>query len=121
MTTDAVITDLLAEREYEAQAAAGGATRKVVLRIGRPRPDPEGDWLCPVQVVGLEDDAVMNVNGIDAVQALLLAMQMAGARLTHPPRGVTVTWMGMPDVGLPLPGPAAAAWIDDEAAEGTGD
>lgn len=115
MTTDAVVADLLVEREYEAQAAAGGPPRQVTLRIGRPRPDRQGDWVCPVQVVGLGDDAVMNVNGVDAVQALFLAMQIAGVKLTFPPRGVTVTWMGMRDVGLPLP--AAAAGIDDDGSE----
>lgn len=112
MSRHPIIHDMLAEREYEVQDTVGGAARKVVLRIGQPRRDPHGDWMCPIQVVGLDYDNVMEVNGIDAVQALYLAMQIAGAKLTYPPRGVTVTWKGERNVGLPLPNPADAAGVE---------
>lgn len=110
MAEDTALGELLAEREYEASDGRGGAPRTVVLRIGRPRPDtrPGGDWVCPFQIIGLGNDDVMAVGGVDAVQALHLAMAMAGARLAHPPRGTTITWLGEADLGLPLPSPAGA-------------
>ena len=119
VSNDTAVGEVLAEREYEATDINGGAPRKVVLRIGMPRPDPQpgGDWVCPVQVVGMGDDDVLEVPGVDAVQALHLAMAMAGVRLTYPPKGTTITWLGGPDLGLPLPGPAGADFTDEDTEE----
>jgi hypothetical protein len=44
---------------------------------------------------------VLEVGGVDAVQALYLAMAMAGTRLSYPPIGTAVTWLGGADLGLP--------------------
>lgn len=109
MPVDATLGELLAEREYEATESRGGEARKVLLRIGMPRLATEsgGHWVCPVQILGIGDDSLLEAAGIDAVQALHLGMVMAGVKLTYPPRGVTITWHGGSDLGLPLPDPNA--------------
>lgn len=111
MSVDTALGDVLAEREYEAIHAGAGKPRKVVLRIGKPRiaPHQDGAWICPAQILGIGEDNVLEAAGIDAVQALHLAMVMAGARLTYPPKGLTITWLGGSDLGLPVLDPNAAA------------
>ena len=112
MSADKALGEVLAEREYEATNAHGGEPRKVLLRIGRPRNAPhlDGAWVCPVQILVIGEDDVFDAAGVDAVQALHLAMAMAAASLTYPPQGVTITWLGSSDLGLPLPDPAAAGF-----------
>lgn len=82
-----------------------GVARQVVVRIGRPRPDPEpgGGWGCPTQIVGIGQDDVLVAYGHDAVQALQLAFEMIGARLAHPPEPVALTWLGEGDLGFSRP------------------
>jgi hypothetical protein len=98
--------EVIAERELEARAP-DGTVRTVTVRIGKPHPDPApgGDWGCPVQIVGLDDDQVIVAYGYDAVQALQLAFQMVGARLAYPrtEEPVTLTWLDDPDLGFPVP------------------
>lgn len=82
-----------------------GEMRQVVVRIGKPRPDPEpgGGWGCPTQIVGLGQGDVLVACGHDAVQALQLAFEMIGARLACPPEPVALTWLGEGDLGFPRP------------------
>lgn len=56
---------------------------KVVLTLGVPRPVPGSDWGCAVQITGLTAAWARPryVFGIDALQALHLAMRDAGAML----------------------------------------
>jgi hypothetical protein len=112
MDVDSRLGDVVAERAYEATQARGGEPREVLLRIGRPRVAPhlDGAWTCPVQIHGMDEDDVLEAVGIDAVQALYLALSMAGARLTYSRNGSTITWLGGSELGLPLPAPAAAAF-----------
>jgi hypothetical protein len=61
----------IAEREFKLR---GPAERVVSMRIGTPEPEPGGrDFRCPFQVIGLSDDAVQYVYGVDSFQALNLA------------------------------------------------
>lgn len=116
MRNDSEMGEVIAEREYEAHEGDGAGSRTVVLRIGRPTPYPEPDsgWVCPVQVLGMGEDEVLQVGGVDGVQALFLALAMAGARLTYPRSGVSVTWLGGSDLGLPLPDLGAAGFASEE-------
>lgn len=89
--------DVIAEREFEAQGRPGGVT----LRLGRPAPDPQGDWSCPFQTVGLgRDGEVHTAYGVDAVQALVLALQMARAQLQSVQAEHGLTWLDGSDLGL---------------------
>jgi hypothetical protein len=56
--------------------------RKFVVEIGLPQPFPEGgSFYCPIQVIGDSEDRVVPVGGVDAVQALQLAMKVISVRL----------------------------------------
>src|SRR6266545_2059151 len=75
--------EVIAERRLTFQAQAGWS-REIDVRIGRPIPDPsepERVWVCPYQVFGLGRDRVMGIFGVDAMQALLLAVHAIPAEL----------------------------------------
>jgi hypothetical protein len=94
--------ELVAERHLEATGPHGKSD--VTLKIGRPFRDhlPGGDWGCTFQIVGLGDDAALAAFGVDALQALLLAVY--GSQLHLEERAaaaaVRLTWLGQPDLGL---------------------
>jgi hypothetical protein len=49
----------------------------VTVMVGRPVPDletPYHDWCCPYQLRGIGDEVVRGVFGVDAMQALILAL-----------------------------------------------
>lgn len=100
-----MIDDPIAVRGLEARAA-DGSVRPVLVRFGRPEPDPltGGDWRCPFQIVGIGDDGVQFAFGVDAVHALQLAFMMVGAMLSSAqgPRQ-RITWLDMTDLGFPRP------------------
>jgi len=76
--------------------------RRVVLTLGVPRRVPGSDWGCAVQITGL--NAFLSrprfVFGIDALQALHLAMKYASVELE--PSNTELEWLGQKgDLGLP--------------------
>lgn len=98
---------VIAERTYQLRTSAG--ERSVAVRIGRAIPDPApgGDWVCPVEFRGAPRGQLpagpQPVYGIDALQALVLALgyaQQELANLQRRSRG-KLTWLGSPDLGLP--------------------
>ena len=91
----ATLGDVIAERELE---HLGDASARILVRIGKPTEDSaEGrDWRCPFQIIGLDDNAVHEAFGVDAVQALQLCFQMIDAHLYGQP----VTWLGEKDLGF---------------------
>ena len=99
--------EVIAERRLD--WAGDAESEGVVVRIGKPvrDPDPEGDWLCPIQVAGLGDDTVHAAFGVDAVQALILAMQMIHIDLQAGQRraGRTLQWLEQGDLGFLPPSP----------------
>ncbi|MGI5214083.1 DUF6968 family protein [Plantactinospora sp. CA-290183] len=103
MTTSYELGEVVAERLVDAVAEDGSRT-PVVLKIGKPLPDPlpGGDWYCPRQVLGLGDEAVQASFGVDSLQALLLCVY--GLRLTLAERAdaasVRLDWLGQPDLAL---------------------
>lgn len=74
----AALDDVLAEREYD---VGEGPISSAVLRIGKPAEHPDGDWVCAVQITGLGDDRVYEAAGVDSLQALMMALQMARTQL----------------------------------------
>ena len=103
MRADA-LTDWIAERELQVHGQAAGAALRVVVRIGRPEPDPApgGDWRCAFQITGLNDDAVMVAHGVDAVQALQLCIRLVGVQLEDlQARGTPLRWLGGEDLSFP--------------------
>lgn len=101
---DVRLGEVIAERRLE--WAGGGPEDGVVVRIGRPVPDPEpgSDWLCPVQIVGMHGDAVRAAHGVDAVQALVLALWMIDVdlRALQKDAGRALLWLEQDDLGFLL-------------------
>ncbi len=76
------LAEILAERTIELCDAAG-RLRPVTVRLGVPVRLPEGDYRCPLQVLGLGDDRVRAPWGEDSFVALEYALQMIGQILDH--------------------------------------
>ncbi len=75
--------------------------REIVVSIGKPTPDPDGDWMCPFLVEGLDGARRQAARGLDALQALLMAVE--GARVTLAGSGLRLAWQGGEpgDTGIP--------------------
>jgi hypothetical protein len=103
MTARYELGEVVAERQLEAVAADGGRT-PVLLKIGKPLPDPlpGGDWYCPRQIIGLGDEAVEATFGIDSLQAFLLCVYSARVKLGQRAEAASVRleWLGQADLGL---------------------
>jgi hypothetical protein len=87
------------ERQFEL-----GDSASVVLRFLRPQPDGN-DYRCTYQITWPDRERSAYGMGIDAVQALLLAMQMAHVYLLASPeyKAGALRYLGERDLGLPLP------------------
>lgn len=84
----------VAERTLSA-VTGDGVRHPVTLRVGRPRRNgPDGEWYCPVQIVGIGDEAVRPVFGTDAYQALELCFCRLRTELAAAVRedGVHLVW-----------------------------
>jgi hypothetical protein len=78
----------------------------VMLEIGMPYLIDKGtDCWCPYRITGLGSDKVKRIGGVDAMQALYLAMQMAATDLyvSDAAREKTLQWLGSGNLGLPVP------------------
>jgi len=91
------LNDVVAERELE---RPGEKSARIVVRIGRPQPDPVIDWTCSYQLQGIGDELVRTAHGIDAVQALQLCIGMIRVDLAALQRSHGLTWLGEDDLGF---------------------
>lgn len=76
---------------------------RITVKIGRPRPFEDGSgWYCPY-VIQCVHPRVSYAGGIDAVQALQLAMVKIGMDLTgvNEDIGGVIRWCGDRDLGFP--------------------
>lgn len=81
--------------------------REVVLTIGKPRPW-RGDWACAVLVEGVPNERRRRVCGVDAIQALQIALEYARRTLDASGLSLTLFENGEPgDLGLPFAVPTA--------------
>jgi hypothetical protein len=98
------VGDVIASREFTLDG-----TKKVTVLIGTPQCKPAPvDWVCPYQTVGIGSGRVRCGYGGDAVQALVLALQMVGAELYTCPEyeagRLTWDWGRVKgDLGFPVP------------------
>jgi len=82
-----------------------GPEGPVVLEVNTPRPfdsaDPKGDHYCAFRISAPADVSYEGASGgVDAVQALLLALANSHEELRRRCRGLT--FLGGPDLGLPV-------------------
>jgi hypothetical protein len=91
--------DIFIERQFE---LPDGAT--VALLFLRPEPDGD-DYRCGYEIIWPDRTRSSYATGIDAVQALLLAMQKAHVELQVSPeyKSGALSYLGERDLGLPLP------------------
>ena len=80
----------------------------VVVRIGAPRPFPEGDnSYCPFEILGLSPEVKSWAGGVDDIQSLQLALDKIGIILASRNRDAEdrLYWLteGDPDLGFPMP------------------
>jgi hypothetical protein len=107
---------VIAERELVGEK---NPRRRLIVRLGTPRPDRD-DWVCPYQLLGFGRRAVRGVFGVDAFQALTLALQVIRAELVAIEQPLQWT-CGLPgDTGFGLVvhsfiGPAATERIEKMA------
>ena len=74
----------------------GESIREVAISIGAPRPHPKGDWECPFAIESYRRSKVELAGGVDALQALLMAIEGVRTRLDQ--TGSRFEWLG-PDLG----------------------
>lgn len=73
----------------------------VTVQIGAPRKTRgQDDFFCPYRILGSGDGKVRAAYGVDAVQALQLAMRAIGAALAKTP---DLRWFHGADLGFPHP------------------
>jgi hypothetical protein len=71
------VGEIIATREFDLDGE-----KKVNVFIGKPQTLPhEADWFCTYQIAGIGSGGVKYAGGIDPVQALVLALSLAGAHL----------------------------------------
>ena len=70
----------------------GRKASTLTVKIGRPRRVRTGEWACPYWISGLGDRITHKVRGIDAVQALVLALE--AVRLELKKFGGRISWPG---------------------------
>lgn len=89
------------ERELEMN---GSESSKVLVRLGVAKEDRAhaGLWLCPFQIVGIGDEDVHLVSGVDGIDALLVALGTIAVHLRAAQRRFTLAWFGMADLGFPI-------------------
>ena len=82
----------------------GHPKRKIVISIGTPRPDPgskdSDTWECPFLIKGLGESTAQRGSGVDAIQALITAIQ--GIRVSLEKSGRKLFWLD-PNTGPDIP------------------
>jgi hypothetical protein len=103
--------DCIAERELEYRASPDVPVQKAIVRLGRPYFDPpppgeeesnSGSWIGPFEIE-IEGGNVWSsyAGGMDAVQALQLAMVRIGLDLKHLYPGEFTIEGGQAETGFP--------------------
>jgi hypothetical protein len=90
--------EVIAERYLEAKDEAG-EERQIVVRIGKPIPDPSpnanGAWCCPCEIGGFANHYLNAALGEDSMQALVLGLQQIVIELDNRQKAekIKLTWL----------------------------
>jgi hypothetical protein len=87
--------DVIAERRLVALFPDTGPV-PISLRVGRPVPHPQGDWVCPVQAEGLRLwQGPSEIFGAGSWHALMLGLRFLRSMLVaEADRGAVFHWEG---------------------------
>ncbi len=122
MVNGPMLEDVIARRELI--LAADDMERRIHVLFARPRKDPRlgQDYICEWQAPELTAGRTYTAYGIDEVQALELALQMAGMTLQtcQEAREGRLFWLerGQLDLGFPKPQPRSEDDVADAGGEG---
>ena len=89
--------EVIAERSLTFDS--DGVEKPVRVQIGRPYAESDGAYFCPYRVVGLASEGTRRAGGVDAIQALQLALVMIGAELSTSSK--SLKWDGESSTGFP--------------------
>lgn len=78
----------IAIRRYQNLSSPG---RTILVTIGAPQPHAEGDWACPLDIQGIPGRRPPHVFGVDAIQALQMAIEAARFHLES--SGIRFQWL----------------------------
>jgi hypothetical protein len=81
--------------------------QRIIVRVGTPRQDDSRTWLCAFQISGPRGSRIHAAYGVDAIQALQVALE--GIRFHLARQRVRATWVGgeKGDPGFPQTVPIA--------------
>jgi hypothetical protein len=101
----------LLERVF-ASIDSNGKSQSVSLKVWKPYAVPgtvdNPTWRCPFQITGLGSDTVKEIPGIDTLDALLMALRMAEARIISDSQtyGKRIFWQNEEELGMLNPSPS---------------
>jgi hypothetical protein len=85
----------------------GESRKEVTVLLGKPRKlSNSQDYTCVVQIRGLGNEKPRSIVGVDAIQAIQLALAFIGVELrAHAQSGVHIQWEGAEEgeLGFPVP------------------
>lgn len=95
------MTSTIAERKIDCVSPSGKAGF-LRVQIGRPvrDPDPKGDWYCPIRIRGIGKDRVHMFFGVDALQALQMALSILDTEVRTFAGSMPLTCWGQKNLGL---------------------
>ncbi|MEJ2183555.1 MAG: hypothetical protein P8Y66_08525 [Nitrospirota bacterium] len=96
------INNPIAERILDLEKKDGSRT-KIRVRLAKPERSEDGDWVCPYEITGFERPTGLRVFGVDAMQALLLAIKGLSVDLEIIARREEgkLSWLGQAGGGFP--------------------
>ena len=98
-----MLRHVVAKRRYDLHTPAGQRQRHVNIEFARPIKE-HSHYRCFYRIEGLDGQLVRYAAGIDAVQALLLAMTGAASYIytSDAFKAGLISWNGDTNLGLPL-------------------
>jgi hypothetical protein len=88
-------------------SAPDGKTSRLHVDIGLPHMVPSGrsttkpPWACQYRTRGFARDEFLTVYGADGIQALYMALQIAGVRIASQPESSQLDWASALNFGFP--------------------
>lgn len=88
-------------RVLDFHPAGGKPPRKITVTIGIPTADGANNWACRLEIAGFgETPYAKTFGGVDALQALMSALEAAPLLLRLDARGGRLTWLGTTALGF---------------------